>query len=256
MEPTGLTSQDLERYAAEGILRLPGAVAPDAVAAMADVVWRRLHARHRILRDRPDTWTTAHPAQLTAQTDELSAMASPTVRAALDQLLGPGAWREPARWGLPLVTMPGFSAAWDVPRKGWHLDIQATAETPRVARIFVLLADLEPGGGATAYVGGSHRLVRDLAQEAGRPLRARDVRDRLAQDPWFAGLFGKSVGEGRRARFMDTAAMVRGVRVRVGEMTGRAGDAWLMDPLTLHAATPNASARPRMMLADWVDGRP
>jgi UTP--glucose-1-phosphate uridylyltransferase len=45
-----------------------------------------------------------------------------------------------------------------------------------------------------------------------------------------------------------------GVPVRVGEMTGRAGDAYVMDPLILHATTSNVLATPRLMLTEWVYG--
>ena len=46
-----------------------------------------------------------------------------------------------------------------------------------------------------------------------------------------------------------------GVPVHVGEMTGRAGDVYVMDPMTLHAMTPNVSDAPRMMLTEWIYGR-
>jgi ectoine hydroxylase-related dioxygenase (phytanoyl-CoA dioxygenase family) len=250
----GLSDTQLEQYQAEGVLHLPGAI-PDAnVAAMAEVVWRRLRTRHGAVRDRPQTWTAAHPAQLAAKTSELDPMASPAIRAILDQLLGVGRWKEPERWGLPLVTLPGFAAQWDVPSKGWHLDLPATAEPPRVARFFVLLADLAPGGGATGYVAGSHRVLRALAGKAGRSLKSGDARSFLAHEPWFAALFARPNGEDRRERFMARPGEAAGVPVRVGEMTGQAGDAWLMDPLMLHATMPNALATPRMMLTEWVYG--
>lgn len=220
------------------------------------MVWRRLRTRHGVQRDLPATWVTAHPAQLTAKTPELAAMASPRVLAVIDQLLGVDGWTPPERWGLPLVTLPGFAQAWDVPHKGWHLDIPATAEPPRVARIFVLLADLPPGGGATGYVAGSHRVLQALARGAGRPLKSGDARQLLsARHPWFAALFARPDGGDRLAPFMHQSGNTDGVPVRVGEMAGRAGDAWIMDPLILHTTAPNASATPRLMLTEWVYGR-
>ena len=53
---------------------------------------------------------------------------------------------------------------------------------------------------------------------------------------------------------MDQPGDAGGVAVRVGEMTGRAGDAYVMDPLILHATMPNAQATPRLMLTEWVYG--
>jgi hypothetical protein len=169
--------------------------------------------------------------------------------------LGVGGWKEPERWGLPLVTLPGFADSWEVPHKGWHLDIQAAATSPRVARIFVLLSDLAPSGGATGYVAGSHRALQALARDVGRSLKSGEARKLLeARHPWFAALYARPDGSNRHARFMEQAGDAGGVPVRVGEMTGRAGDAYVMDPLILHAVTPNALATPRLMLTEWVFG--
>jgi ectoine hydroxylase-related dioxygenase (phytanoyl-CoA dioxygenase family) len=255
MAQPGLSPEQLDRYAAEGVVRLPGAVPAADIAALADVVWRRLRVGHGIVRDRPATWTIPHPAQLAARTNALAPMASPAVRAVLDQMLGPQAWVPPERWGLPLVTLPGFADRWDVPHKNWHLDLAAAPEPPRVARIFILLADHPPAAGATGYVAGSHRVVRMLAAAEGRTLRSGEIRARLAEAaPWFASLFARPDGSDRRARFMERPGEAMGVPVRVGEMWGQAGDAWFMDPHVLHATMPNAAATPRMMLTEWIHG--
>lgn len=256
MEHPGLSPNQLDRYASEGVAHLPAAVAPEDVAALSEVVWRRLRVGHGIFRDRPSTWRVPHPAQLAARTDELAALASPAVRAVLDQFLGAGGWTPPDRWGLPLVTLPGFADRWDVPHRNWHLDLAVSAKAPAVARVFVLLADHPAGGGATGYVAGSHRVLRALAAAEGRELRSGEARARLAErSPWFAALFGRPDGPDRRARFMDAWGEAEGVPVRVGEMAGRAGDAWFMDPHLLHATMPNAGASPRMMLTEWIYGR-
>jgi ectoine hydroxylase-related dioxygenase (phytanoyl-CoA dioxygenase family) len=147
-----------------------------------------------------------------------------------------------------MVTLPGHYARWDVPRK-WHLDIAATPEPPRVVRLFLILAPVEPGGGGTGYIAGSHRVISQLARREGASLNTDMVRKLLtAREPWYAALESQRKDEDRVARFMSDEGMVDGVPVRVGEMTGEPGDVFLMDPLTLHATTPNARATPRMML--------
>lgn len=258
MQTPGLALSELElaQYARDGVLRLAGAVAPESVSLLAAEVWRRLRIGHGIYPDRPDTWRAPHPAQLGANDDKLAAMASPRLRAVFDTILGPGEWIEPSRWGLPMVTLPGFTREWILPHKGWHLDNQAVASPPPSVRVFVLLADLEPGGGGTGFIAGSHRILRALAEELGRPLRANEARGLLAErSAWFKALFTRSEGANRRPQFMQQAQEAAGVPVQVGEMTGRAGDAYLMDPLLLHATLPNASARPRLMVMDWVRAR-
>lgn len=256
MERPGLTPEQLAQYESEGVVRLPAAVPLPDVEAMVAVLWSRLATRHGIRRDQPATWHTANPAQLTSNKDDFAAMVSPQVLAVVDQLLGPGGWKAPPRWGLPLVTLPGFVTRWDVPHKRWHLDLPATPQPPRVARIFLLLSPLLPGGGGTGYVAGSHRVLRDLARETGRKLKSGDARKLLtAREPWFEALFSQRPGENRTARFMQAGGMAGDVPVRVGEMTGEAGDVYVMDPLMLHGTMPNAGATPRLMLTEWVYGR-
>jgi hypothetical protein len=253
---TGLTPQQLEQYRTEGVVRLPGAVPLPDVKAMLAVVWRRLRTRHGIDERRRESWIVPHPAQLGATTEEFAAMASAPVRAVFDQLLGPGGWKPPARWGLPMVTLPGFATRWDVPHKGWHLDMPATPQAPRVIRIFLLLAPIAPGGGGTGYVLGSHRVTHELAREAGRPLHSGDLRKLLtAREPWFEALLTRRKGEDRIERFMQTEGRAGDVVLRVGEMTGDAGDAYVMDPLLLHATMPNAAPSPRLMLMEAAYGR-
>ena len=52
--------------------------------------------------------------------------------------------------------------------------------------------------------------------------------------------------------FMQTASAIGEVELRIVEMTGEPGDVILMHPLTLHAASPNCSATPRMALSTTV----
>lgn len=250
MAQQGLTPEQLETYASEGVVRLPGAVAAAEVAAMRDVLWRRLEARCGARRDRPETWSPERPAQLTSKADEFTAMASPTVRAVLDQLLG--RWKTPPRWGIPLVTFP-TPAAWDVPHLHWHTDLPVTAAAPSVARVFLLLAPLAAQGGGTGYIAGSHRVLRLLAQRTGRTLPSGVARRMLKErEPWFAALESRREDEDRIERFMVVGGVADGVPVRVAEMTGEPGDVFMMDPIMLHGMTRNAAPAPRLMLTEWV----
>src|SRR5438128_1868170 len=74
--PAGLTSAQAETLAAEGAVRLPGAVPTADADTMRDALWRRLQARHGVFPDRPETWKLAHPAQLTSKLEDFAAMAS------------------------------------------------------------------------------------------------------------------------------------------------------------------------------------
>jgi hypothetical protein len=49
--------------------------------------------------------------------------------------------------------------------------------------------------------------------------------------------------------------VIDGVHVRVTELTGNAGDAYLHASLLMHAAAPNAGRAPRSMMTDTVFAR-
>src|SRR4051794_25813409 len=124
-EATMLSDDELSDFGAAGILRLPGAVAPEDAAAIVERIWEHLTDDLHIIRGRPETWTVDQPAGLRAITAEpqFQALGSATIRAALDDLLGGGRWQPPSRWGRPLITFPTPDKPWTIPTGGaWHND--------------------------------------------------------------------------------------------------------------------------------------
>jgi len=243
---TGLTADQAEIYARDGVVRLSRLIPFPDIEAMRAAVWRKLDAR-------PER--AARPSKLTARDGEFDAIGSPAVRALLDSLLGE--WDEPVRWGLPLVAFHTGEAAWDVPHRNWHVDLGGLPGDYSLARFFVVLEPSRPGGGGTGYVVGSHRLFAAIAEREGRFRSSAEARRGLiAHAPWFGELSSIRPGEDRIRRFMHDGAEVDGVGVRVCEMLGEPGDVIVMHPLMLHAPMPNVLATPRMMLTQFVYGRP
>jgi hypothetical protein len=237
-----LTPDLLEAYHREGALRLPQAVPPRDAEAMAATLRRKIEARPK---------PGARPAKLSSRTGEFDAMASPTVRAVFDQILGD--WEEPDYWGLPLVSFHTGEAQWDVPYQHWHIDLGAPPTNRRLARLFVVLAPSRPGGGGTGYIAGSHRLIQAQMDAAGRALPSAEAL--AARSDWFAALTARPTGEDRVRRFMDEGAELDRVPVRVCEMLGEPGDVIVMHPLMMHSPMPNVLATPRMMLTQFAYGR-
>lgn len=241
----GLTADQAETYARDGVVRLSGLISAPDVETMRDAVWRKLDAR---------PGRAARPSKLTARNGEFDAMASPAIRGLLDDLLGE--WDEPTRWGLPLVAFHTGDAVWDVPHENWHIDLGGLPGEYALARFFVVLEPSRPGGGGTGYVEGSHRLLAAVAEREGRLRSSGEARRRLIERaPWFGELSYTRPGEDRIQRFMREGAEVDGVRVRVCEMLGDSGDVIVMHPLMLHAPMPNVLPTPRMMLTQFVYGR-
>lgn len=140
-----------------------------------------------------------------------------------------------------LFSLPG-KEAWSIPHDVWHTDMPRFAEaaTPGL-QAFTLLGDLEPGGGATLVVAGSHQLLNDAGA-----LTSKEVKQRLRNEPFFEALF-----DPRRAPMTaveEAAGHARGSDLRVVELTGNMGDVYLMDLRLLHTPAPNASQTARMML--------
>jgi ectoine hydroxylase-related dioxygenase (phytanoyl-CoA dioxygenase family) len=140
-----------------------------------------------------------------------------------------------------LFSLPN-AGRWTLPA-GWHTDCPRLASgQPPGVQLFSFLDPVEPRGGAPLVVTGSHRLLND-----GRALRVQAVNRELGRTPFFRDLFlGRTPAPGQA----DPLPMgrVADVRLKVAELTGRPGDVWLIDLRVLHAAAPNASHRPRMMV--------
>ena len=244
-----LTQEQIAEFDRAGMLRVSNFFPQQTMSEMADRIWTDLQGRFGIDRQRPDTWTKERPAQFQKLIrsgafdrigDSLAAIA--------DVLLGSGAWDRPRHVGQPLVTFP--TGAWEVPHSMWHLDLPAATSVAAlpIVRVFALLEPVRPRGGGTCYVEASHRVIADLACAVRETLRSADVKALLlAEEPWFAALFSQA-SQDREQRFMIDGGLARGIEVRVREIVGEAGDAYVMHPSMLHTIAPNALDRPRLML--------
>lgn len=253
----GLNPLQRDQFLAEGVLHLPGVIPRATAEAMADRLWAALASQHGVIRDRPETWTKERPGQFRdlRHSGAFAGMLSADLAVLLDGVFGEGGWNPPAHCGQPLVTFPTGRVAPSVPGAAWHLDImpgQVLEPWPEYLRIFTFLAPLEAGGGGTAYVSGSHRVVMELMSELGSRVRSATITEALKREsPWVAALCSQG-DDGRRTSVLETGARVRGVDLSVGEMTGQPGDVVLMHPATLHAPAPNGAGAPRLMLAESI----
>jgi hypothetical protein len=257
VEPAfSLSPEQRQIFERDGMLSLPGFVSRETIAPMLDALWEDMRRRFSIYRDRPETWAAQRPAQFQAlvRSGAFDAL-GPRFTAIADYFLGPDTWERPPHFGGPLVTFP--TGAWDVPHNVWHLDIPAAATLGEMAviRTFVFLDTVRPRGGGTCYVEGSHRVVMDRARQAppGERLRSAEMKTLLQkEEPWFTALFTRG-GPDRERRFMVEGGEARGIRVRVRELTGAPGDAFIMHPAMLHTIAPNERDVPRLMLVQALN---
>jgi len=140
-----------------------------------------------------------------------------------------------------LFTLPN-ATTWTVPHQHWHVDLPRLADggVPGV-QIFAFLEKVEPGGGGTLAVAGSHR----LGNTKGR-INSGDLRKQLKQEPYFAELMAEPTKD--RLHFLHKVGHGGGVALQVVEMTGAPGDLYFMDLRVFHTIAPNARQIPRIML--------
>jgi hypothetical protein len=248
-----LTLTQREEFQTTGVLRLRGAFGLRAATRMTDQIWALLERAHGIRRDDPATWTVTQPTGFQALTriGAFDEVASVALLEDIEQLLH--GWDRPKHWGAPLVTFPDTERGWEVPAAQWHLDFLARGPlTPLPGiRVLAFIDTVEPHGGGTLVLAGSHRLVESLmtAGLAGAGHSAF-VRDRLAErHAWLRELWRASDDDARVAKFMTEGTQIDGHHMQVVELVGSPGDVVLMHPRLFHAPSRNVGVRPRMMVS-------
>jgi hypothetical protein len=247
-----LTDDQRRAFHDRGYLRLAGAVERDAIDRMRERLWRMLEHRGA-MRDDPSTWSSGSTTNLKGlRKGDPDLHDNRVVAGALDELIGPGAWRTGHHWGQVLVTFPN-AERWDVPHRPWHLDYGY--DYPRDViwgvNIFLCIDDVLPRGGGTVVLDRSPQLIGHFVDGL-RPAERTQKQHRLAfqaSHPYLTALADPSETEDRVARFVDVETEVHGVCTRVVELTGVAGDVTICHPWTVHNVAPNALDRPRMMRA-------
>lgn len=220
-----LTDAQRASYDEWGYCMVPEAFERASAEAMVASVWRELDPKIGTGLDALRQVREAN--ERLRRSGVFRRVGSRRLHAAIDDLLGPDAWKNGRGWGGLLLTPPSKQPfEWDVPWTGWHLD-GPCSPVPNILRMFAYLSDVRPRGGGTLVVAGSHRVAAEwAARYLDRPWRAADYRKSLRRsEPWFADLVAAQASPGTRtARFMDESGDLLGIRVRVVELTASAGD--------------------------------
>lgn len=244
------TPSERENFAVRGLIKRRNFLVPEKLANARQVIFQQLeqagiwcNGRWSLDQSAPSTELTAgmellkplwrQPAMIALASGETAAAAS----ALVDERPVYPMDRHPAL----LFTLPN-ATTWTLPHKHWHLDMPRlpAGGVPGV-QIFALLETVEPGGGGTLAVTGSHRLLNE-----GVRISSADLRKRLNEERYFAELMANQTDD--RLRFMREVGHVGDVELQVAEMVGEAGDVYFMDLRMLHTISPNTRQIPRIML--------
>ena len=211
-----------QAFGERGIALLPGAVEAGVAAGLREEVLAWIAAR-RLAPESPPPGFTLNPSQLArvANGHGFEEVWGARVIAALDELLGAGAWHVPKHAG-QLLSMPYplRGASWELPHKTWHLDYRAPGAARGIpgVQLFLCVDRVEPRGGGTLVAAGTPRLIDAIRRREGPawPGRSADVRRALSRGvPWFRELCSLRPGEDRIARFMNDSVPCDGVSLQV-----------------------------------------
>ncbi|HUR02259.1 MAG TPA: phytanoyl-CoA dioxygenase [Nonomuraea sp.] len=210
----------VESFVRDGFVRLTIGTREQGEAAQ-DLLWKQIG----LSPDDPEGWRepVVWAADMTGQGPFGELVRSPALAAGLDAVCGKGGWQPRGAAGNIPIRFPRRPPADD---RGWHVDLNL----PR------------PDGTWGVTVRAHNLLVLMLFSEVGEldaPTRVRvgSQRDSL-------GALGEQVHDNVSAgALLDAASRDRPVALA----TGSPGDAYLVHPLTVHAAQEHLGQRPRFM---------
>lgn len=224
----GLTPAQIDAFITQGFVRIDNAFPRTLAEQAAAILWHDAG----VDPDDPASWQ-APVIRLGqyAQPMFREAANTPLLRAAYDQLVGPGRWLPPRALGTFVLRFPSPQSPGD---DGWHIDVSFGTEVPdfldwraniasrgRALLMLFLFSDIGDEDAPTRIRAGSHvDIARQLAPagEAGLTLRE------LAAD-----------GFARSAHRREVLA------------TGAAGTVYLCHPFLVHAAQPHRGTHPRIL---------
>jgi hypothetical protein len=262
MNPNVLSAAQIEHFIERGYAKLDEAFPHAQALAAQDFLWNRLAERDGVHKNDPPTWTEPMiRLNETFSEPVFAACATERLKGAVEDLLGPGRWRERenvGRWGWwPVNFSQGADVPWTVPTGGWHWDGQHFrhfVDSPDQGLLLLcMFSDIGPRGGGTLVAEGSHQVVaRILARHPDGSEHRAAITEVLDTHPWLAELTARRPlapgHEDRVQRFMnETHTDEEGTQLRVSEITAQAGDVFLCHPFLIHAASPNHSGVPRFM---------
>jgi len=222
---------------------------------MREVAWKAMATIHGIDPDDRSTWRHEAPPHLDSLKGraEFRAVGSPALDAAIAEVLGTDQWVSSKGWGAQFILFPPVPPRpFDVAVGSWHCDspYDRPVEPLDAVQVISIYGDVESRAGGMQLVEGSHRVIERLMARGDAPVRhAARRRAILRSHPWLADLATAGDPSERVRRFMIEGGDIDGLPVRVVELCGKAGDVFLVHPLSLHCRPTNAGALPRFMLS-------
>lgn len=229
-----------------GVVHIPSVVSPDVVRHARDLVYsalsdQGLNPDNRWARPGAARWESHAYVKRLKKHHKLSAVISTGVETIVTTLAGSREFDTTARPQL-LYSSP-VADEWTIPNTVWHLDFPrlASGQTPGL-QVFVCVDRVQPKGGGTLLVAGSHRLFNETGF-----IRSRDIKRRMRKLRYFQQLMSEG-DPGERQKLLTARDHELGVPLSLVELTGHPGDIYVTDLRILHTVAPNAGPRPRIVM--------
>lgn len=228
---------DTKTFTDKGILVLRGFLPRKATAHARDSILSelkrlKLKANGKIvsskIQDLPIFQQTGRLGQMVGSREEVDRLFSEEVLSIVNALAG--SKLKPSQPHAQILLSFPHKNEWSLRNLNWHLDL-AVPKADQIPGIqaFFLIDDVHPQGGATLALAGSHRL-HYVSYES----NAHGILRKNSDFNSFPEMF-------LEPRIID------GVPLQIIEMSGRAGDVYLMDLRVLHSPSINAKRNIRMM---------
>ena len=217
---------ELDFFHNEGYLRLGGVHSKSRLKSLRESILREL-SRLKVWAGGKSLGSSLNDLAPFQQISKLSSMVkianldetlnTAEIRSAIAALTG----RTPqsSQGSQPLLSLP-HQGPWSLGNLNWHVDLAAKpgGEIPGI-QAFYLIDDVGSHGGATLALARSHRVAGEMADGLRGSLR----------------------------KPADLEAALNASNTAIIEMSGRAGDVFLMDMRVLHTPSINSTNRIRMM---------
>lgn len=246
-----LSERDQKTFIDRGLIKVATAFDPQQAYEVQEELWKRF-ARWGIEPNRPETWESMDDSSLrtlmkaTRRVTGLNSIYNEKVDEIAQTLTQEPVSELDKSKAFLLLTFSNqheYIGIDRVPRSMWHSDTPNLAGRG-IAGVIVLgfINRVEPKGGGTMVITGSHRLF----ESSGTAITSKLAKRKLKRHPYFQKLFSKQT-ENRR-QFLDTPGYVENVEIKVEELTGDPGDAYFVNGSMLHTLCRNFNKQPRMMV--------
>ncbi len=251
-----LTPRQINEFKSLGLLKITRCIDTDTASRLAQKIWDFLDEESGVSKGDPNSWSPGHRPtgfQKLSRKGTFQSMASSRLCEAVDQLLGEGTSHSPTNWGIPLLVFPSkLDHEWSIPvgKDTWHVDAPPNGSLCHSIRAFVLLEDVGESQGPTSAVAGSSNLLRELRSKGElRRWSSKTILSELSKsDPWIEHLLLETNPK-KRKRLLYWGESRSGLPLKVKNLTGKTGDAYLMDISTIHSKSDNNSPIPRVVIS-------